>query len=237
LQLSSHPVQSISAIDDDGRPVVPEGTAVTIGGMISSMRKTYTKKQEPMGILRVEGLGNASCEAVAFPSVYDKYQEFLLPDALVFLQGVVRQNAQGVSLAIENVIPMDEARARLVDFTTIDLTGVDSDQFDDVLERIRSVCSMNPGNSVLHIRMNTIDGATALVQAGDDYRILPSESLEEVVKNLAGRNSFFLIPRVFEAPAQRNGKRGYYRGNGHPARANQSSNSAPAGSPGGGNGD
>ncbi|HCF94028.1 MAG TPA: DNA polymerase III subunit alpha [Verrucomicrobia bacterium] len=209
-QLSSHSMQTLTAVDEDGNPLLSETTGVTIGGLISAMKRTFTQKQQQMGIVQMQGLGNSICEAVAFPQTYEQYQEHLATERMVFLQGVVRLGLQGPSLVIDRVIPMEEARSKLVDYTLIDLTRVPDDKLRSVLEQIRSVCSINPGTSLLLLRLRTTEGAVAVVQGGDQYRITACEELEQLLNDLVGPGSITLVPRSYDPPPQkRNGRRNY----------------------------
>ncbi len=68
---------------------VSEGKKVTIGGMISTVRKRQTKNGDTMAVLMLEDmLGTVEC--IAWPRIYSKYSELLTEDSKVLLKGRVK---------------------------------------------------------------------------------------------------------------------------------------------------
>ncbi len=94
LYISGHPLDQYRPILDNINRVVPLGELpdvgdrrqVSIAGMISSLRKIYTKRGQPMCFLKIEDL-TGEVEVIAFNDIYERYQEEIEEDRVVILKG------------------------------------------------------------------------------------------------------------------------------------------------------
>lgn len=64
------------------------GQAVSMGGIVSAIKKLNTKQNTSMAFITIEDL-YGSIECVAFPGVYERIKRFLLPDIVVSLSGKI----------------------------------------------------------------------------------------------------------------------------------------------------
>ena len=87
---------------------IREGKRVTIGGMISSVRRRQTKKGDTMAVLTLEDmLGVVEC--IAWPRIYAEYGSLLTEDSKVFLTGRVKaDDEKDGQLMIDEVIAFDK---------------------------------------------------------------------------------------------------------------------------------
>ncbi|MDF2882836.1 MAG: polymerase subunit alpha [Clostridiaceae bacterium] len=67
---------------------IKDGTKVIIGGIIASISKKVTRKNDMMAFIVVEDL-YSSIEVVVFPKVLEKYKSLLVEDGLVLIKGRV----------------------------------------------------------------------------------------------------------------------------------------------------
>ncbi len=75
--------------DEDGTVTynsLKDGQQVTMGGIVSAVKKLNTKQGASMAFVTVEDL-YGSVECVAFPNTYEKIKSFLAPDVVVALSG------------------------------------------------------------------------------------------------------------------------------------------------------
>ena len=92
LYISSHPLKEWhSALAEKTHPLSASGTwkdrqAVTIGGMVNSIKKIFTKSNEPMLFVTIEDL-TASIEAIVFPKILEKTSDLWQADELVLITG------------------------------------------------------------------------------------------------------------------------------------------------------
>lgn len=78
-----HKTQSIKSFskNDDGK-------AITIGGIVTSARKIYTKNNDPMAFVQLETL-DGDVELIVFPRVYAKIEEIITADNVLEIEGKI----------------------------------------------------------------------------------------------------------------------------------------------------
>lgn len=87
-----------------------DGRMVTIGGTISRIKGTMTKKGQPMGYVTIEDY-DGEVETVIFSSVWETVRPILAEDAAVAIRGRVQANERDVRVLAEEIIPLDKLRA------------------------------------------------------------------------------------------------------------------------------
>ncbi len=87
-----------------------DGRMVTIGGTISRIKGTMTKKGQPMGYVTIEDY-DGEVETVVFPSVWETVRPIPAEDAAVAIRGRVQANERDVRVLAEEIIPLDKLRA------------------------------------------------------------------------------------------------------------------------------
>lgn len=117
--VSSHPldrfagtIESFANVDGQRVKEVPQDSRVIIGGMIKSVRPIVTKTGGRMAIVSFEDK-HGSIECVLFTDAYAANAAKLLTDAIVFFIGLTDHSRGDPQVIVEQVIPVDEAAARL----------------------------------------------------------------------------------------------------------------------------
>ena len=83
LSLKSLVSHEIALLEEE-----PEGTAVTVGGLIENMRRIFTKKNgSEMAFITLSDEKGLVIECVVFPKVFEQYKNFLLKDSVVVIRG------------------------------------------------------------------------------------------------------------------------------------------------------
>ncbi|HYO60809.1 MAG TPA: DNA polymerase III subunit alpha, partial [Actinomycetota bacterium] len=78
----------------------PPGEVLTVGGMLSGLRKKVTKSGGVMVLLDLEDVSGASVEVVVFPTAYEKYAGLLEPDKPRLVKGRLDRDARDDSVKI-----------------------------------------------------------------------------------------------------------------------------------------
>ena len=94
--------------EEEGITRVSDGELVTVGGIVTDKRLVYTKKGEAMARFGIEDLTGV-IKAIAFPSVYRKFNELIKDDSKVFVRGraQVMEQKDG-ELIVETVSSIDD---------------------------------------------------------------------------------------------------------------------------------
>ena len=69
-------------------PEVNNGARIKIGGLISSIKKIFTKRSnEEMAFVSLEDHLGVSIECVVFPKIFEKSKSYLVKDAIIIMEG------------------------------------------------------------------------------------------------------------------------------------------------------
>ncbi|MCL2817959.1 MAG: DNA polymerase III subunit alpha, partial [Clostridiales bacterium] len=92
----------------------PEGARVKVGGAVSELRKLITKRGESMATFSLEDKEGA-IRCVIFPRAYQKFQDALLDDRVLLLEGTLSLKESAPKLIAEAVAPPGKLYLRLPD--------------------------------------------------------------------------------------------------------------------------
>jgi DNA polymerase-3 subunit alpha len=172
----SHDIRALEELGD--------GDLVTVGGIIGSLTRKYTKRGEPYAQFRLEGLAGG-VEVVAFPSVYEAVPELMETDRIVLVSGRIDLRGRELQIRANEVREPDlggpdlriVAAAVVVDLPAAACTPA-------VLDRLRELFEAHPGAAPVRLRFLSSQGVMPL-DAGT-FTVDPRGSLLDEVRGLLG---------------------------------------------------
>ena len=177
--LSQHADTSIASLmGEDGKP---EGSTVTIAGLITGLQVKRTKKGDLWAIVTVEDLEGA-VECLFFPSAYMTVSTMLGHDKVVVVKGRVNRRDDTVSIyASDLTLPdiTDGPRGPVV--VTMETTRATAGK----IEQLKTVLSSHPGSTEVHVRLSQ-PGRSLLMKLDDSYRVNATEALFGDLKVILG---------------------------------------------------
>lgn len=177
--LNQHADTSIASLmGEDGKP---EGSTVTIAGLITGLQVKRTKKGDLWAIVTVEDLEGA-VECLFFPSAYMTVSTMLGHDKVVVVKGRVNRRDDAVSIYAQDLtLPdiTDGPRGPVV--VTMETTRATSGK----IEQLKGVLSSHPGSTEVHVRLSQ-PGRSVLMKLDDSYRVNATEALFGDLKVILG---------------------------------------------------
>lgn len=192
LFLSSHPLRSLRRqIQAESThliadlPTLPDGTEVTVVGMISQVKRITTKKTgEVMAFATLEGIQGA-VEMLCFPRVYQDMRDLLEEDKVVKVRGRVDHKDEAeiklIPFAIEEFSPSSGREPLRI---CLDGTGVPATIVDD----LKQVLSHFPGRCPVHVHIMAGEEQYVL-RFGESFCVDPQQSLLAELKVLLGEQA------------------------------------------------
>jgi DNA polymerase-3 subunit alpha len=191
LYVSDHPlfgIEHILATHADttiasllGDEAKPDGTPVTVAGLITSLQLKRTKKGDLWAIASVEDLDGA-IECLFFPSAYMTYSTMLAQDTVCAIKGRVSSRDDSISIfAQELTIPDIKEGPRGPVVLTLPLGRVTP----AVAESLKRVLGEHPGATEVQVRL-TQPGRSVLMSLDDSLRVAATSSLFGDLKALLG---------------------------------------------------
>ncbi|MGN6301657.1 MAG: OB-fold nucleic acid binding domain-containing protein, partial [Angustibacter sp.] len=191
LYVSDHPLFGIehiltssadcsiaSLLADESRP---DGTTVTIAGMISGLQRKMTKAGNPWAIATIEDLDGA-IEALFFPQAYQTVSTMLAEDLVVVVRGRLNRRDDVPTLyASELTIPDISEGPRGPVVIAMPLARCTP----PVAERLKDVLATHPGVTEVHLRL-TQSGRSTVMRLDDRLRVTAGPALFGELKALLG---------------------------------------------------
>ncbi|MDN5789586.1 MAG: DNA polymerase III subunit alpha [Micrococcales bacterium] len=173
--LAGHADTSIASLmGDEGRP---DGTPVTVAGLITSLQLKRTKKGDLWAIATVEDLDGA-IECLFFPSSFMTYSTMLAQDIVCAVKGRVSARDDSISIfAQELTIPDIREGPRGPVVLTLPLGQVTSGR----AERLREILREHPGATEVHVRL-TQPGRSVLMSLDESLRVTATPALFADIK-------------------------------------------------------
>ncbi len=171
-----------------------DGDVATVGGIIATVGRKYTKRGDPYALFRLEDLAGG-VSVVAFPSVYEKVADILAADEIVLVRGRIDLRGRELQLAALEI--------RRPDLSSVEglvlVPGTASNDplvveipagscTDGLLAKLKSIVAGSPGRIPVVVRVVHSQGVTPL-RLGDGYRVEPSAGLLSELRLLLGPES------------------------------------------------
>ncbi len=170
------------------------GTRTRVGGMVTEVRKLFTKKdQKPMATFRIEGL-EGSISAIIFPNPYEQYGPLLADDATLMFGGIMMEEESGdLKFQVMEMFPLDQASTLFCDRVSIHLPEMGVNEH--VMEALRDVTAEYRGNTPLHLCIEFVDGPKVFINADHDFRVRPCAELEHKIEHAIGEDLVYIAAK------------------------------------------
>jgi len=201
-----------------------EGTPVTIGCMIASVRYTFTRKDNrKMAMLTLEDLTGKS-DAVVFPRTFDQVSELLRSEAMVFVTGTVDWRRERANIIVSDVIPIDKAIPRLTGRMVLRLTAQRAGR--EFLTQLRGLLEKHHGDIPLLIELTPSEriDVRATIRTDERWGVAPSRELLDELGEHLEQQDIVLVPKGEGNPSS--SARGAYRRSGTYPRTRRRSNTS-----------
>lgn len=159
----------------------PDGTSVTVAGLVTSIQRKLTKKGDPWAIVTVEDLEGA-VNVMLFPSVYTLSGHLLVEDAVVVVKGRLKRKEDTPEISATELTAADLS---VGDDGPVVLTLPTARCTPPTLDSLREVLSSHPGATEVHLRL-VGSRSTKLMRLDARLRVNPSSSLIADLKALLG---------------------------------------------------
>ena len=179
-------------------PALGDGDVVTVAGIVGAVGRRYTRRGEPFAVFRLEDL-TGGVGIVAFPSVFEKAIEFVLPDRIVLVKGRADLRGRELQLVAIEISEPDLARRRsgpaprgqgsdplLLDVPSEGCT-------DGLIGRLKSLLSTYPGELPVVVRL-VADGEATHLRLGAGFKVDGSPGLLSELQRLLGPQAVRRVP-------------------------------------------
>ncbi|MGH8794912.1 MAG: DNA polymerase III subunit alpha [Stackebrandtia sp.] len=195
LYVSGHPLEGAEAvlrkhsehrIADVTDESTPDGTSVTIAGIISSLERRVTKQGKAWAKAVVEDL-EAGVEVLFFPKTYEFAGPQLAQDLVVAVRGKVNRRDSETSVVAMDLQPLEISESDLVSEPTLTLSVQLARVNERLVDDLKGVLQGNHGDTPVRVRIKAPGGQRdTLLALGERYRVAAGPGLTSELKSLLG---------------------------------------------------
>jgi DNA polymerase III subunit alpha len=156
-----------------------DSSSVTIGGLVGSINRRFTRKGEPMVFFELEDL-EGSVEVVAFPKVVSAAGPMIREDAVLVVSGHLDHRGDDIKVIAREI---NEPELRSDQSVRLRVPAVQLSP--DLVARLQQVLSNHPGSAPVFLEM-TSDGKPKVWKLSDEYRVEPRSALYAELRELLG---------------------------------------------------
>jgi len=178
-------IRGYSTCSVSGLAALRDGREVILGGIISKLRMTTTKKTgEKMAIIGFEDL-DGTVEVLVFPSAYPNLAKHIKMDAILFIKGRLNMREEEPKIIASEMVPIDEVREKLTKAVYINLVSTGLEK--DILETLKGILAKYPGELPVYLGFLRPDKKVTEILLGADFRVAPAEKLVTDIEELLGQ--------------------------------------------------
>ncbi|MFH1856170.1 MAG: DNA polymerase III subunit alpha [Candidatus Omnitrophota bacterium] len=188
--LKTYNTSSIAGLSE-----LSDGKEVIVGGVISRVRNTVTKKKgEKMAILRLEDL-NADVEVLVFPRSYAENAPFIKEDEIVFIRGKLDAREEVRKVIASDIIPIKNMHEKFANGLIVNLTAPGLQEKD--LHALNEVLKESPGSVAVFLNLDSPNGRQVKIKLSPSVKVKITQKLIFKLKELYGEEAV-----SFRAPSK-----------------------------------
>ncbi|MCF6157890.1 MAG: DNA polymerase III subunit alpha [wastewater metagenome] len=185
--LSSHPlnaykekIKQISTTSSTDISELPEGEEIVMGGIITNLRPSNTKRGDPMVYITLEDM-NGTVECIAFQKESKAYKSLLNLDEVIFVRGQIGFQSTTPTIRVKEIIAEKDAFSRLAKCITI---RFETSQFEESkLFQLREIIKVHNGECPLFFEITTPQGSY-FIKASRQYFISVTDTFLSRIQEL-----------------------------------------------------
>jgi len=189
LYVSDHPLLGVGAtLRSLVTTAVPglydeaDGATVTIGGLVGSVSRRYTRKGDPMLFFQLEDL-EGSVEVVTFSRTVQEVGPLIRDDAVLVVSGRVDQRGDDVKLIAQRITEPDLSPEEIV---RLRIPAVRMSQ--DLVAELKGILANHPGKTPVYMHLSG-DGSDTVVRLGSEHAVEPRTALYAELREVLGSGS------------------------------------------------
>ena len=162
-----------------------DGDLVTVGGIVASVARRYTRKGEPYALFRLEDLAGG-VSVVAFPGVFEQVPNLVETDAIVLVKGRVDLRGRELQLRAVEIRELDVGAVAPARPTSgvmvVDLAAASCS--NALIAKLKDLFGAHPGSTPVLVRFISAQGTTPIQVGG--VRVDPAAGLLSELRVLLG---------------------------------------------------
>ena len=188
LDSYTHDIKRLGMVKTDELSTVPEGSRVSMAGIVRIKKDKLTKKGTKMAFLILEDL-SGSIEVICFPDVYSRYKDVIDSDKPICVEGVLKRegdNQEDISYRL-----IAEKIEFLQDVCTLNTNGIlievkEGQIGPDTMKHLKAILEQAPGDLPVTLNIQINNKGVVQLALPDNFNATLDEQISEAVNQLLG---------------------------------------------------
>jgi DNA polymerase-3 subunit alpha len=199
--ISSHPLtehqlklEHYSTVSTKEALTVSEGTEITLGGMISRIKKTVTKNGRSAGkamaiitLEDLEGQIDGTIFAESLEDIVKRHPEAIAAESIIFVKGKIDRRRETPGIIVNDVIPVSDSVGRLTTVVALKLDPLRHSE--ESIVQLEQALARHKGNAEVYIQVTTGPGQKVTMRLDRERFVKPSVQLVDDLELLLGGGS------------------------------------------------
>jgi DNA polymerase-3 subunit alpha len=183
-----------------------EGADVLVSGMVSSIKKSTSKKPNRNGFSKFANFDfedeTGTIRCIIWPEEFHRQGEKLESEEILYVQGRVDRRGREPNIVVNKLLTLEEAEKQFTRQIAIRIQkGLHA---EDCLPRIRDILQRYPGQTSVMLYVDSADEQTGewtryILSLPVGLQVTCSESLQRDLEGLLGKDALQLIANHFRA--------------------------------------
>ena len=203
--VSGHPlaryeksIQTLATATSQQLLHVEDSAVVTIGGMLTKIKLTTTKKtNEQMAVCVLEDL-QGDVEVLVFPNSFSQLAPQLKPNAVVFVEGRVAIREDRPRLIAQRIVPIEQGASQLAQAMELIVRAPGE---KESLEQLKGLLARFPGTVPIYLRIDIPHQPSTRLKLSEDFKVEPRQELLEELGRLLGEEAVVIKRQPPKPPA------------------------------------
>ena len=171
-------------------PEVRDGAEVTLGGMLSAIKPSRTRRGDKYVNFDLEDMAG-SIRCILWPEGFERTGQMVQPEAILTVRGTIdRRGGDEANLIVDELIPLDELATRYTRGILLQIS--ETAHGAAILPGLNEILRGYPGNCQLQFYVSLADGTVVQLES-QRLRVQVNEEMRQRVDDLLGPGNFKLL--------------------------------------------
>ncbi len=170
-----------------------DGQRILIGGLISRVRNTVTRKTgEKMAIIRLEDLNNFT-EVLVFPKTYAVVSAMIEEDALVYIDGRLNLREETPKIIAESIIPLEKVKELFTKAVVVRLATIGLEKI--MMSKVKNIIKKHSGKVPVYIDLLAPEGRKVRLSIEEKLTVTPKTEFLNDMEALVGSGNVKFVTK------------------------------------------
>jgi len=160
------------------------GRTVKACGIVTGVKRKIDKRNNTMAFVSIEDF-TGKCECIVFSDAFSKYQDVLVPDAMVMVTGKGELSGDTLKILVSEVVPIERVREKFTKSVILSMNL--RDLKEDTIMKLKHLMEQHEGNCSCYLTVMEADTVRRFHTR--KYSVEPSDAFLGEAKKLLGEQS------------------------------------------------